>query len=62
MSDTASDVLIALAVVVVTLIVLDVLRRRGMDPIGAVGRAITPPMGPESVVAPPSSPESSSPV
>lgn len=57
MSDTASDVLIALAVVLVTLVVLDALRRRGMDPIGAVARAITPPMGPESVAAAPAAPE-----
>lgn len=53
MSDTTSDILIALAVVLVTLIVLDVLRRRGMDPIGSIARAITPPMAPEAVAPPP---------
>jgi len=53
------DIGIAFVVVVLVLIVLDVLRRRGMDPIGSVGRALTAPMDASSVALPaPASTES----
>lgn len=43
---------VALVAAFVLALVLDVLRRRAIDPVGAIGRAITPPM----VLAAPAAP------